>query len=248
MPNRYLIANWKMNIPPEGIEAFLGAMAGADVVVVPPYVYLNDVVTGAPGGVAVGAQNCADQKTGAFTGEVSADMLRECGARFVIVGHSERRNLYGEDDALVARKLARVIEAGLTPVLCIGENQQQRDGGHATSFCSGQLEAVTMPQLASASEIVVAYEPVWAIGTGRNATGEMIAEIVAAIRETLRRLWPAGLAERAPVLYGGSVTPGNVDDLIAHGRIDGFLVGGSSLDSKKFLELAEAMKRLSAEP
>ena len=243
MPNRYLIANWKMNLPPEGIGPFLGAMGQANVAVAPPYVYLKDVVAGAKQNILVGAQNCADQKSGAFTGEISADMLRDCGARFVILGHSERRNIYGEDDALIARKLAMVIEAGLIPVLCIGENQQQRDGGHATAFCSDQLRAAAVPQLEKASEVVIAYEPIWAIGTGRNATGEMVAEIAMAIRVALSIFWPAGVARRAPVLYGGSVTPDNVDDLVAHGEIDGFLVGGASLDSKKFLALAEAMKR-----
>jgi triosephosphate isomerase len=248
MPNRYLIANWKMNLPPEGIDAFLGAMGQASVAVAPPYVFLKDVAANAKQNTLVGAQNCADQKSGAFTGEVSADMLRDCGARFVIVGHSERRNIYGEDDALIARKLAMVIEAGLLPVLCIGENQNQRDGGHATTFCSDQLRAAAVPQLANAQEVVIAYEPIWAIGTGRNATGEMVAEIAAEIRSAIARFWPADLARRAPVLYGGSVTPDNVDDLVAHGQIDGFLVGGASLDSKKFLALAEAMKHLPSQP
>jgi len=243
MPNRYLVANWKMNLPPEGIDAFLGAVRGEGIVVAPPFVYLKDIVARAANGVAAGAQNCSDQKSGAFTGEVSADMLRDCGARFVIVGHSERRTVYGEDDARVARKLDRAIEAGLTPILCIGENQQQRDSGHATTFCSDQLRASIVPHIENASEVVVAYEPIWAIGTGRNATGDMVAEIVTAIRGALDRFWPAALARRAPVLYGGSVTPDNVDDLTAHGRIDGFLVGGASLDSKKFLALAEAMRR-----
>ena len=138
------------------------------------------------------------------------------------------------------------IDAGLTPILCIGENEQQRERGHAVSFCSDQLRAAAIPQLASANEIIVAYEPIWAIGTGRNATGAMVAEIVGAIRDALERFWPSGLA--TPILYGGSVTPDNVNDLIAHGRIDGFLVGGASLDSKKFLALSEAMKRLPAQP
>ncbi|MEA2415983.1 MAG: triosephosphate isomerase [Thermoanaerobaculia bacterium] len=243
MPNRYLIANWKMNIPPEGIAAFLDAVKDANAVIAPPFVYLKDV---AARFANAGAQNCADQKSGAFTGEISAGMLRDCGARFVIIGHSERRTIYGEDDALVARKLAMVIDAGLTPILCIGENEQQRERGHAVSFCSDQIRAAAIPQLANANEIIVAYEPIWAIGTGRNATGAMVAEIVGAIRDALARFWPSGLA--TPVLYGGSVTPDNVDDLIEYGRIDGFLVGGASLDSKKFLALAEAMKRLPAQP
>ncbi|MEA2341878.1 MAG: triosephosphate isomerase [Thermoanaerobaculia bacterium] len=245
MPNHYLIANWKMNIPPEGIGTFLDAVKDANAVIAPPFVYLKDV---AAKFANAGAQNCADQKSGAFTGEISADMLRDCGAHFVIIGHSERRTIYGEDDALIARKLAMVIDAGLTPILCIGENEQQRERGHAVSFCSDQLRAAAIPQLASANEVIVAYEPIWAIGTGRNATGAMVAEIVTAIRDALERFWPDGIAQRTPILYGGSVTPDNVDDLIANGRIDGFLVGGASLDSNKFLALAEAMKRLPAQP
>jgi triosephosphate isomerase len=245
MPNRYLIANWKMNIPPDGIAPFLDAVKDADAVIAPPFVYLKEV---AASFANAGAQNCADRKSGAFTGEVSAEMLRDSGARFVIVGHSERRTIYGEDDAIIARKLAMAIDAGLTPVLCIGENEQQRERGHAGSFCSGQLRAAAIPQLAKANEVIVAYEPIWAIGTGRNATGAMVAEIVSAIRDALERFWPDGLAQRTPILYGGSVTPDNIDDLIAHGRIDGFLVGGASLDSKKFLALAEAMKRLPRQP
>jgi triosephosphate isomerase len=243
MPNRYLIANWKMNIPPEGIAKYLDAVKDADAVIAPPFVYLKEV---AAKFTNASAQNCADQKSGAFTGEISADMLHDCGARFVIIGHSERRTIYGENDALIASKLAMVIDAGLTPILCIGENEQQRERGHAGTFCSDQLRAAAITQLANANEIIVAYEPIWAIGTGRNATGAMVAEIVCAIRDALSRFWPSGLA--TPVLYGGSVTPDNVDDLIEHGRIDGFLVGGASLDSKKFLALAEAMKRLPAQP
>jgi triosephosphate isomerase len=245
MRNRYLIANWKMNVPPEGITAFLDAVSGADVLIAPPFVYLMEV---AARFTNPGAQNCADQKAGAFTGEVSAAMLRDCGARFVILGHSERRTIYGEDDVLIARKLAMAIEAGLTPVLCIGENEQQRARGDAVAFCSDQLRAAAIPQLARASEVIVAYEPIWAIGTGRNASGAMVAEIAGAIRDAIERFWPERVAKRAPILYGGSVTPDNVDDLIAHGHIDGFLVGGASLDSKKFLALAEAMKTLPRQP
>jgi triosephosphate isomerase len=243
MPNRYLIANWKMNIPPEGIASYLDAVKDMNAVIAPPFVYLKDV---AARFTNAAAQNCADQKSGAFTGEISADMLRDCGARFVIIGHSERRTIYGEDDALIARKLAMVIDAGLTPILCVGENEQQREGGHAVTFCADQLCAAAIPQLANANEVIVAYEPIWAIGTGRNATGAMVAEIVGAIRDALERFWPSGLA--TPILYGGSVTPDNVNDLIKHGRIDGFLVGGASLDSKKFLALSQAMKRLPAQP
>jgi len=248
MRNRYLVANWKMNLPPEGIESFVEAMGEARVMVAPPSVYLKDVVRLSPPAVSVGAQNCADQLSGAFTGEVSATMFRDCGATFVILGHSERRMIYGEDDAFIARKLGRAIESGLKPILCIGENQQQRDAGHAKPFCSRQLEAASVPELARAAEVVVAYEPIWAIGTGRNATGAIVADMVGAIRESLCRSWPAELARRTSVLYGGSVTPDNIDDLIEHGGMDGFLVGGASLDSRKFLALADAMKRLPPQP
>jgi triosephosphate isomerase len=245
--NRYLIANWKMNVPPEGIGAYLdalgGAGGGAALVVAPPYVYIRDVATRAPRNVGVGAQNCGDQKSGAFTGEVAATMLRDAGAAYVIVGHSERRNLYGENDALVARKLALAIEAGLTPVLCIGEDQRVRDAGRATVFVSDQIKAVAVPQLEMAGEIILAYEPVWAIGTGRNATGEMVAEIVRAIRDALARFWPPRFAEFAPVLYGGSVTPENVAELAERAQIDGCLVGGACLHSGRFLSIYEGLRR-----
>ena len=245
--NRYLIANWKLNVPPEGIGPYLdrlgGAGGGAALVVAPPYVYISDVVTRAPRNVGVGAQNCGDQKSGAFTGEVSAAMLRDAGAAYVIIGHSERRNLYGETDAIVARKLALAIETGLTPVLCIGEDQRVRDAGRATSFVSEQIKAVAIAQLDAAGEIVIAYEPIWAIGTGRNATGEMVAEMVRAIRDALGRFWPSRYAESSPVLYGGSVTPDNIADLAANGGVDGYLVGGASLHSGRFLSIYEGLRR-----
>ena len=245
--NRYLIANWKMNVPPEGIGAYLdalgGAAGGAALVVAPPYLYIKDVVARAPRNVGVGAQNCGDQKSGAFTGEVSPAMLRDAGAAYVIAGHSERRNVYGETDAIVARKLALAIEAGLTPVLCIGEDQRVRDAGRATVHVSRQIETAVVPQLETAGEIVIAYEPVWAIGTGRNATGEMVAEMVRAIRDALAKFWPVRFAASSPVLYGGSVTPENIADLGAHGDVDGYLVGGASLHSGRFLSIYEGLRR-----
>jgi triosephosphate isomerase len=245
MPNRYLIANWKMNLPPEGIDVYLGALRGEGIVVAPPFPFLKNVVSQAPAGIAVAAQNCADQQSGAFTGEVSAAMVRGCGARFVIIGHSERRNIYSESDAVVAKKMALAIENGLIPIVCIGENLNERERGNAMTVCSGQIAALAMPQLANTGEVIVAYEPVWAIGTGRNATSAMVAEMTRAVRDALTRYWPVHLARRAPILYGGSVSPENAGDLVAHGGIDGFLAGGASLDSKKFLALAEAMNLLS---
>lgn len=239
MRNRYVIANWKMNLPPEGVDAYLEAMKRNEgVVVAPPFPYIERVARS----IATGGQNCGDQKSGAFTGEVSVDMLRDSGAGFVIIGHSERRNVYGESDAMIARKLALVIEAGMTPVLCIGEDLLVRDSGGCAMFLADQIRAVAVPQLESAAEVVIAYEPIWAIGTGRNASGAMVAESVNDIRGALGRFWPARHRHAAPILYGGSVTPDNIADLAANGGIDGYLVGGASLDSGKFLAIVRGAR------
>jgi triosephosphate isomerase len=242
---RYLIANWKMNLPPEGMDAWMGTVAGADprdvtIVFAPPYPFLRDAFAQRRR-LGLAAQNCNDHAAGAFTGEVSPAMLRYCGAEYVILGHSERRNVYGEDDALIAKKLSIAIESGLKPVLCIGESLSVRDAGEVAQFLGNQISATAVPELERATEIVIAYEPVWAIGTGRNASGAMVAETLIEIRNALARFWPYSVS-RAPILYGGSVTPENVDDLVANGTIDGFLVGGASLDSGKFLAIHRGMR------
>ena len=242
MPRTYLIANWKMNLPPEGMPQWIAAVAAADVgdvaiVAAPPFPFLRD----AGNALRVSAQNCSDHASGAFTGEVSPAMIRECGAGYVILGHSERRNLFHETDALVARKLALAIGSGLTPILCIGEDLKVREAGHVPQFLADQIKATAVEELERAEEIVIAYEPVWAIGTGRNASGAMVAETLVEIRHALGRFWPARHAH-APILYGGSVTPDNVNDLVANGTIDGFLVGGASLDSGKFLAILAGLR------
>jgi triosephosphate isomerase len=242
MPGRYAVANWKMNLPPDGIQSYLRGLrapAGIRVVVAPPFPYLKEMA----GQVALGGQNCAEQRAGAFTGEVSADMLRDCDAEFVIIGHSERRTLFGESDTMIARKLAVAIEARLTPILCLGEDRKIRDLGEAAIFVANQIKMTAVPALEKTAEVVIAYEPIWAIGTGRTATGAMVAEMVREIREALERFWPARHHD-APILYGGSVTPDNLDDLGANGRIDGYLVGGASLDCLKFSMICEGVSRL----
>ncbi len=244
MPGRYVIANWKMNLPPVGIAASLEALrppAGVRVVIAPSFPSLKEMA----GRATLAAQNCAMERAGAFTGEVSPVMVRDCGAAFVILGHSERRNLFGESDAVIARKLAVAIEVGLTPILCIGEDQRTRDAGEAAIFVANQIKLTAVPQLEDAPEIVIAYEPVWAIGTGRNASGTMVGEMVGEVRESLSRFWPARHAQESPILYGGSVTPENIDDIGTHGRIDGYLVGGASLDCPRFSIICEGARRLS---
>ena len=241
---KYLIANWKMNLPPEGIESYLANLSGADprdvnLMVAPPFPFLRHVVE--CGAVSVAAQNCSDQTSGALTGEVSPGMIRECGADAVILGHSERRNLFHEADALIARKLTLAIQHGLKPVLCIGEDMRVRDIGGVAQFLADQLKTAAVDALDSADEVVIAYEPIWAIGTGRVASGTMVAETLVEIRAALERFWPARLGN-APILYGGSVTPDNVADLVEHGTIDGFLVGGASLDARKFLAIHAGMR------
>lgn len=241
MRDRYLIANWKMNLPPAGIAAYCDALVAAStndvtLVVAPPFVVLPQII-GRHVSLAAAAQDCSEHVSGAFTGEVAARMIRDIGARFVIVGHSERRTLHAETDEQVAAKAQRVLEADMIPVICVGESLEVREQGDTDPFIAGQLRAITME---TASPVIVAYEPIWAIGTGRNATGGMVYETVAAIRRTIAATWStAGRA--VSVLYGGSVTPENVDELVGEGDIDGFLVGGASLDAAKFLAIRDGM-------
>ncbi len=246
MPRKFLIANWKLNLPPEGIGEYFDAMKaeareGISIVVTPPFPFLAETRALAGDAISIGAQNCAHENSGAFTGEVSASMLRHFDARYVILGHSERRTIFAEHDTLIARKLALVLAEGLTPVLCIGEDLKVRDGARVATWLAEQIKAVAGEWLEAAGEIIVAYEPIWAIGTGRNASGLMVAETVADIRHAIARFWPVRY-EQTPILYGGSVTPGNVADLVEHGTIDGFLVGGASLDSGKFSSILRGMK------
>jgi triosephosphate isomerase (TIM) len=253
MSNKYVVANWKMNVPPEGIGGYVDALENApagdaQLVVAPPFIYIPEVVKKARR-VAVSSQNCGDQKSGAFTGEVSAAMLRDSGAWFAIVGHSERRNLYKETDELVARRMAMAMENGLTAVFCIGEDLTVRDSGigNVTEHLANQIRAAAQAADSNPGGVIVAYEPIWAIGTGRNASGTMVAETVAAVRDAVRQFWPASRSGTS-ILYGGSVTPDNVGDLVANGNIDGFLVGGASLDSRKFLAIYDGLVGRLARP
>ncbi len=248
---KLLIANWKMNLPKEGIGPFVEAMAESaqwkktTVGIAPPYPFLPPVVETRErvgGKLLVGGQDCAEQPEGAFTGDVSAAMLRLSGSSFVIVGHSERRTLHGEDDALVARKVAAAIAAGVRPLLCVGEDLATRESGGTMAVLTRQLGAVIDGVADLPRDLWIAYEPVWAIGTGRNATPEMAAETHRAIRALIRER--TGGRSETTVLYGGSVKAGNASELAAQAEIEGFLVGGASLESAGFLRIGRALEGL----
>jgi len=245
----YVAANWKMHKTVAETEAFLGELLpklpanGVDVVVCPPYPSLARAVELCGERVAVAAQNMHEADSGAFTGEVSAPMLRELGVRAVVLGHSERRQHFGESDEALARKLPAALEAGLQPILCIGENEAQRDGGETEEVLTRQLDA-DLAELSDAhlEQLVIAYEPIWAIGTGRNATPEQAQEAIALIRQTVA-FRNAEAEDAVRILYGGSVKPGNAAELIDQPDVDGALVGGASLDPGDFLPIVEAAAR-----
>ena len=212
--------------------------AGARVVVCPPSIALATVCRVLENSqIAVGAQNVHSATDGAFTGEISAEMAREV-ARYVIVGHSERRTLFGETDEFISRKVAAAVTAGLRPILCVGEPAEVRIGGTTEEFVTGQL-AEGLSYVADVSSILVAYEPVWAIGTGQAATSQAAQEVAGALRTTLRNLHGA-VADEVPCLYGGSVNPANISEFLEQPDIDGALVGGASLEADSFAAIVMA--------
>jgi triosephosphate isomerase len=233
-------ANWKLNHGPTQarsfMQTFLAAYPGASdrtVAFFPSALALAEVRQALAGrdDVLVGVQNIATQASGAFTGENSAPIARDAGARLVLVGHSERRHVFGESDADTGRKVALALEHGLTPVLCVGETLAQREAGETEAVVLRQLSAgLGTLDTSAAATVLLAYEPVWAIGTGRTATPADASAIHAVLRRALReRLGERG--ERVPILYGGSVNPGNAATLLAAADVDGLLVGGASLDA-----------------
>lgn len=247
MRRKLVAGNWKSNGFTDSVKA-LGAALAADcasldveVVVCPPFVFLPAVVDMlAETGIRVGAQNLSESGSGAYTGEIHAEMLVDVGCEYVIVGHSERRMSFGEDDRQVAHKLARAIAAALRPILCVGETLEQRAAGLAREVVLGQLEAVVAHLGAAGLEVAtIAYEPVWAIGTGQSASPAQAEEVHGWIRGWLAGVIGAGAA-KVPLLYGGSVTPQNAASLFACKDIDGALVGGASLNAKDFLAICHA--------
>jgi triosephosphate isomerase len=246
MPNPLIAGNWKMN----GLAADLDqARALADslaaqpcpvrvALCVPTTLLTRTAQTLAGSVVIVGAQDVHAEAAGAFTGDVSAEMLADAGAKLVIVGHSERRAAYGESDAAVCAKAKAVVCAGLEPIICVGESLAEREAGRALAVVTGQIEGSVDASLGGAP-FAVAYEPVWAIGTGLTPTLAQIAEVHAAIRAALvRKLGPAGGAP--PILYGGSVKPSNAAEILAAPEVGGALVGGASLKATDFLQIVRA--------
>lgn len=248
MRSKLVAGNWKLNGTRDSIQALMqNIVAGMDglnqvaVAVCPPYVYIPMVETLlANTAIKLGAQDVAEQMQGAFTGEVSAPMLKEFACQYVIVGHSERRALFGEKDADTARKFAAARTQGLIPILCVGESLEEREQGITEQVVARQLDAVIeLEGIEALADAVLAYEPVWAIGTGKTASPEQAQAVHAFIRAKLAAL-NSSVAEKVQILYGGSVKGSNAAELFAMPDIDGGLIGGASLDAQEFLAICRA--------
>ena len=250
MRKKIVAGNWKMNTTvAEGVElakAIVAKMnevpAAVSLIVAPPFTHLTSVaqvLKGSP--VALSAQNCADQPSGAFTGEVSAAMLRDAGCAYTILGHSERREYYGETSGKLVRKIALAFENALDVIFCVGEKLDERNAGRHFDVVGAQIEEVLFTLAPEQmAHIIVAYEPVWAIGTGVTASAAQAQEMHAFIRKTLAAHFGDAVAEQTPILYGGSCKPSNAAELFACPDIDGGLIGGASLKADDFLSIAGA--------
>lgn len=249
MRKTLIAGNWKMNTNradavalAKGVAEGAASVDSVDLVVCPPAVYLSAVgeaLAGSP--VALGAQNMSCQDGGAFTGEISHAMLTDIGTEYVILGHSERRTLFGETDKNVCDKTHKALAAGLVPIVCVGETLEERESDKTAEVIKtqfeGSLEGVTEAQITS---VVIAYEPVWAIGTGKVASPEQAEEVHADLRRLLSERYTAEIAEGIRILYGGSMKPGNAPELLANPNVDGGLIGGAALKAEDFLGIAKA--------
>src|ERR1700704_1649292 len=252
MRKKIVAANWKMNMTQaesarfiESLLLELGDITDVEVVILPPFTAIAKVMEalGASQSIKVGAQNMHWEPNGPFTGEISAALLRDLLVRYVVLGHSERRTLFGETDEIVNRKVRAAHEATLRPIVCVGETLEQRDKGNVEKVLLKQLRGSLVDLIAKElQETVVAYEPVWAIGTGRVATPEQAQEAHAFIRHTLRDMSDETTADRIRIQYGGSVKLENARDLMTQPDIDGALVGGASLDPRSFAQIVKAAR------
>ena len=248
---KYVIAgNWKMNKTPAEATALIEEIkplvkdAACDGVVGVPFIDIPAALEATKGSnIGVAAQNCYWEKSGAFTGEIAADMLAQMGVGYVILGHSERRTYFGDTDATVAKRVRGCLDAGLTAILCVGEYLEQREQGITAEICAMQtkiaLEGVSAEEM---SRVIIAYEPVWAIGTGKTATAAQANEVCAQIREVLTGLYDAETAKGVTIQYGGSMNAGNAAELLAMSDVDGGLIGGASLKAADFATIVAAAK------
>ncbi|MCR5825803.1 MAG: triose-phosphate isomerase [Oscillospiraceae bacterium] len=244
-----IAGNWKMNKTPSETKAFaeefkalLPKTKWCDVVLCVPFVDLPAAVRGFKDSrVSVGAENLYFEKSGAFTGEVSADMLVDLDVKYVIIGHSERRQYFGETDVTVNKKVHTALEAGLSPIICVGESLEQREMGVTMELIALQVKsALAGVPAEQMRRCVIAYEPIWAIGTGKTATGDQAAEVCSFIRATIRSLYGARIARGVTIQYGGSMNPKNAAELLSHEDIDGGLIGGASLKPDQLMEIVHA--------
>jgi triosephosphate isomerase (TIM) len=251
-----MAANWKMNKTVREAQEYTAALLPraadadeVDVAVFAPFTCLREVARMAGDSVVIaGAQNFYYEDSGAYTGEISAPMLLDVGAGAVIVGHSERREVFGEDDDMVARKTKRAVEADLLPIVCVGETKEERDAGGMWEKVSGQVRRVIEDlEDAGGESVVFAYEPIWAIGTGDTATPEDAQDAIGKIRDLLRETGGDAFADSVRILYGGSVKPNNAAEIMAQEDIDGALVGGASLEVESFVELIDAAQNAVAQ-
>ena len=250
MRKNIVAGNWKMNTNlQEGLalaksvnEALKGVTPNCDVVIAVPFTHLasvNDVIDSTK--LGLGAENCADKKSGAYTGEVSASMVASTGATYVILGHSERRQYYGETSEILKEKVALALENNLTPIFCIGEVLEERENGTYFDVVKTQIEEALFNLSAEDfGKIILAYEPVWAIGTGKTATDDQAEEMHAFIREVLTAKYGEAVAQETSILYGGSCKPSNAAQLFAKPNVDGGLIGGASLDAESFMGIVTA--------
>jgi len=248
MRRKIVAGNWKMNGSKDLAQTLVGYVRprvesldnGVEVVIIPPAIYVRDVAENAGEGLALGIQNVGQWASGAYTGEISAGMAKDQGCRYALVGHSERRQIFGETDAEVAEKVARLLESGLRAIVCVGETLEEREAGQAESVVADQVrEGLSAVAPGQWSDIIVAYEPVWAIGTGKTATAQDAQAMHAAIRKVLAGM--GAPAEEISLLYGGSVKADNAAALFAEPDIDGGLIGGASLVAEDFVSICRAV-------
>lgn len=249
-----IAGNWKMNKTASEAAAFARELVqqnmsspAVEIVIAPPFTALDSVrhTLGTGSSIGLAGQNLHWEDRGAYTGEISAPMLKDLGCRYVILGHSERRALFGEGDDVIQKKLAAAFRHGLKPILCVGESLGQREAGHTTEIITGQLKgSLAGFEASQLALLTIAYEPVWAIGTGKAASPEQAIPVHRTIRQFLQQQWSGSLSQTTRILYGGSVTPQNVSSFLASEEIDGALVGGACLQVESFASIADlAQKR-----